>query len=288
MKSKFISAYNIVGRIIKRLDDDKVSVYAAQTSFFMIISIVPLIMLLVTLLQYILPVDRDTLNDFIINILPPENEIFKYIDNVLDEVFGRTETSIISISAITLLWSASRGFRSIARGIRNIYGNDEEIGFIKNSLFSLVYTLIFIVILSLSVAFIFFGSTLHNYIDRKNTVLLNILNTLLDSQGLIFFIMLILVFALAYKGMARHEMKFIYQMIGAGFSAAGWLIFSSLYTVYIDNFSNYSYIYGSLTAIILMMLWLYMCITILFIGAEINVWIYEKIKRSTRYQPYSW
>ena len=278
MKSKISSLYNTVYKIIKRLDDDKISLFAAQTSFFLIISSVPLIMLIITMLQYILPVGRDTLNEFVVNILPSDNVIFKFIDNILDEVFGNTEIPIISISAITLLWSASRGFRSIARGMRNIYGNRKQSNFVKNTLFSLVYTLVFIAILTLSVTLIFFGRVLQSYLENQNTLLSNIIGVSLDLQGLILFIVLIFVFALAYKGMARHEMKFKYQMIGAVFSAAGWLIFSFLYTIYIDKFSNYSYIYGSLTAIILMMLWLYMCISILFIGAEINVYFYEKFK----------
>jgi Predicted membrane protein len=285
MKSVFHSIYGAIEKIIRRFDDDKVSVYAAQTSFFLIISSVPLVMLLITLLQYVLPVDRSVLNEFIINILPADNIIFKYIDNILDEIFGRTEVSIVSISAVTLLWSASRGFRSIARGIRNIYGSNKESNIIKNTLFSLVYTIIFIVILTISVTLIFFGSAMRYYLGNSNTLLSNVLNILLGLQGIIFFIVLVLIFALAYKGMARHEMKFKYQMIGAAFSAAGWIVFSFLYRIYIESFSNYSYIYGSLTAIILMMLWLYMCITILFIGAEINVWIYDKIKGTSYHKP---
>lgn len=288
MKSKILAVYNAIEKIIKRLDDDKINIYAAQASFFVVISSVPLAMLFVTLLQYILPIERDALYQIVVDILPANNKIFSFIDNLLDEIFGRADLSIVSISAITLLWSSSRGLKSIARGIRNIYGNDEEFGIIKNTLFSFVYTIIFICILTLSIVLIFFGRFLQSYLDNKNTVILNIINALLDSQGLITFVVLVFVFALAYKGMARHEMKFKYQLIGAMFSALGWLIFLSLYTIYIDKFSNYSYIYGSLTAIILMMLWLYICMIILFMGAEINVWIYRKIKGSSNNKPYSW
>lgn len=261
MKSKLTLLY----KILKRLDEDKVSVYAAQTSFFLIISSVPLLMLMTTLLRYILIIDRDTFYSFILNILPADNEIFTFIDNLLDEILRRTDFPIISVSAITLLWSSSRGFRSIARAIRNIYRSKEGTNFIKNTLFSFFYTIIFILIFTLSIALMFFGKFIHDIIN---------------AQEIIFFVILILVFSLAYKGMARHEMKFRYHMIGAIFSAVGWLIFSYLYKIYIDRFSNYSYIYGSLTAIILMMLWLYMCIIILFLGAEINVWIYNKLKNT--------
>jgi len=243
-------------------------------------------MLSIICIQFIIPtIDRSTFNEIIFNILPPsDNEIFRFIDNVIDELYGRTDISIISITAITLLWSASRGFKSIATGIRNIYKNNENMGYIKNLLFSFVYTIIFIVMLILAVVMLFFGRVIQTYVHDKNSILLRILNFSLEAKGFIFFIMLILVFSLAYKGMARHEMAFKNQMIGALFATSGWLIFSFFYTIYIDRFSNYSYIYGSLTAITLLMLWLYFGIIILFLGAEINVWFYKKyIKQEKKY-----
>ena len=60
-------------------------------------------------------------------------------------------------------------------------------------------------------------------------------------------------------------------MPGALFTGAGWILFSYIFSVYINNFSNYSRIYGSLTAIVLLMLWLYSCMTILLYGAEVNM-----------------
>ena len=63
---------------------------------------------------------------------------------------------------------------------------------------------------------------------------------------------------------------------GAMFSALGWLVFSYVFSLYIDNFANMTYMYGSLTAFIILMLWVYFCIYIFFIGAEINKKIYPE------------
>ena len=60
------------------------------------------------------------------------------------------------------------------------------------------------------------------------------------------------------------------QLPGAIFAAVCWLLFSFGFSLYFSNFSNFSYMYGSLAAIVLLMFWLYFCICILFIGAEIN------------------
>ena len=123
IKDLFFIFYKLINKILLHLKKDKITVYAAQASFFIIISSVPLIMLSIICIQYIIPFDRNTFNEIIVNLLPSDNDIFKFIDNIISELYGRTDISIISITAITLLWSASRGFKSIATGIRNIYGS---------------------------------------------------------------------------------------------------------------------------------------------------------------------
>ena len=64
---------------------------------------------------------------------------------------------------------------------------------------------------------------------------------------------------------------------GAMIASVGWIAYSVLFAFYIDNFSNYAPLYGSLTAVILLMLWLYSCMYILFLGAEINLYYIRKI-----------
>ena len=96
-----------------------------------------------------------------------------------------------------------------------------------------------------------------------------------DIAGMLFLLPLTLFFALSYKFLANNELPFKKHIPGAFLSAVGWMIFSFFFALYVDNFSNYSYIYGSLTAVVLLMLWLYACMTMFLLGAQANVWFYK-------------
>ena len=104
----------------------------------------------------------------------------------------------------------------------------------------------------------------------------DIFSLLYSLRMLIFFVALTLLFTTAYKFLSADKYKLRRHIPGAVFAAVGWIAFSWAYSIYIANFSNISYIYGSLAALILLMLWLYFCMTILLLGAQLNVWISEK------------
>ena len=90
---------------------------------------------------------------------------------------------------------------------------------------------------------------------------------------------------MTYKGYAGRKVKFFSQLTGAFFSAVGWFLYSRFFEFYIENFANYSYIYGSLTALIIVMLWLYSCMEILLVGAGINVFLEEKLPKRKENAP---
>ena len=96
---------------------------------------------------------------------------------------------------------------------------------------------------------------------------------LINFRSFLALAVLVIVFAGLYTlvPMRRHSLKS--QLPGALFSTLGWIVFSGLFSLYFNNFSNYSYMYGSLTAVVVLMLWLYICICILLIGAELNYYL---------------
>lgn len=113
------------------------------------------------------------------------------------------------------------------------------------------------------------------YLEKSIPTLTNISVLIVCIRTALSIVVLILFFALIYKALPDKKLSFRRQIPGAIFATAGWLIFSYLFNIYINNFSNYSYIYGSLTAIILFMLWMYFCMIILLAGAELNIIIDE-------------
>ena len=265
--SKFKNFIRLIGSAVKKLERDHIRVYAAQASFFMTISVLPCIMLAISILGYILP-------SYISKIETVWNYItagfYSMIENVLGEIERGASIPVLSITALAMLWAASGGIRGLSEGIRWAYGGKE----IKNPLvhswlFSFIYTLIFIILLAAILVILVFGNILAGYIPESMATA----NTLLGLRGIIFLVILTFIFMLAYRSFSRSRLKFTKHFLGAAFSAVGWLVYSWAFSLYIEHFANYSYIYGSLTAIVLFMLWLYMCMMILLIGAEINAYL---------------
>ena len=269
MKKFLYQAY----RIYKRGSEDQINVYAAQSSFFIIISAIPLIMLLVTQVQFISPLSQSDLMNAILGIVP--NSLNSYVVALVDELYNNASTAIISISALAILWSASKGTYALELGINKIYRSPSKRRFIIRRLWAVIYTAVFIVIVITTLLLLVFGNRIQLLLENMFPILSKITALIINLRSLFSVIFLSLFFALMYKALSHQKLKYSQQFPGAVFAALGWILFSFFYSIYIDNFSNYSYIYGSLTAVILLCLWLYVCMNILLIGAEINAWYNE-------------
>ena len=267
--------------IFRKLSMDCVFAFAAQASFFVVISSIPLLMLILSFLQYFLPVDRMQVISALETFLP--SSIYDFAVIVVDELFGKTNIPVVSVTAVTLLWSASGGIRSISEGVRNVYQVRFCVPYYKKYLRSIADTLFFIVFILLNVVVLLFGNFLLDWLVRMLHITSELGEILVAARSGIFLILLTVVFTLLFYSLSRPgtHMKWKEHFPGAVFAAIGWLGFSWIYSIYINSFSNYSYIYGSLTAIVLLMLWLYMCMVILLAGAELNVWCLGRSPRST-------
>ena len=122
----------------------------------------------------------------------------------------------------------------------------------------------------MTLIFIGFGGMLEGFLARRFAGLSSFINFLFKGKIFIFFFYLILIFALFYKFLPEERPRFSSVLPGAVFASAGWIGFSFFYSLYIDNFSNYTLVYGSLAAVVLLMLWLYFCMNIFLFGAQLN------------------
>lgn len=268
---RFIKA---IKYFLRKVSASRVNAYAAQTAYFMFLSLIPLIMMLFSLLQ-IFGDAGETLTDTISKILP--GILGEFINEYVIEIITDGRLAPTIISAILLLWSSSRGVFSIIGGLNSVYEIKETRKYLWVRFLSVLYTLAFIIIVCGVLLIIVFGDTL---IELSNSFFPNLKGLVYIISSLRFiigFIILVLFFSIVYKSLPSRKMKFIDQIPGAVIAGAGWVSFSILFSFYVDNFSNYANIYGSLTAIIVLMLWLYTCMYIMFIGAEINFILSSKV-----------
>ncbi|MDY3927957.1 MAG: YihY/virulence factor BrkB family protein [Clostridia bacterium] len=268
------SIYKNAVKLIKDIADDELTVYAAQASYYIIISAFPFAMLLLSLVGFIMPEQKQTVIGTIQAIVP--NMLRPTVTVLADELFEKS-ISLLSLTALTSLWTASRGIAAVQRGIKQVYCTPNDKNFFVATFFSIIYTVIFIGILIFTLILQVFGNTVigiaSNYVKFNN-------NWILLTRGLLFFIITSLVFQLMYHFFSKRKYPFFFHFPGAVVSSVFWMVFSKIYSVYIDNFANYSYIYGSLTAVVLLMLWLFFCVIILLSGAELNRFIIKLKKRN--------
>lgn len=272
MKEKIRAFAFMLKKVYGKINEDKIPVYAAQATLFMIISALPFLMLMVSMLKFILPQTQGDLAALGVKFLP--KEVVPFVNSLLDEIYSSSTISIASLTTFTALWAASKGVMALLTGLDNIYSLNR--GYVKSRIMSLAYTLIMLVILCVTLMLFVVSGQLVKMSEAVFPAIHSVSTFLSDFPSIVYLMLLTLVFAVLYKLLPGQKISFRHQLAGAFLAAAGWVVFSLIYSAYINNFTNYSLIYGSLTAIVLLMLWLYFCMNIFLCGAEFNQFLKNK------------
>ena len=258
----------------RKIRDDHVSAFSAQAAFFIIISFFPFIMFLLSIVPF-LSLKESTILNLATQIFP--NAFNSLIVLVITEVYRKVNSgTLISITVITALWSAGKGFLAIMKGLNSVYGIQETRKSIILRIISTLYTLVFAIMLIASIILFIFGNKLYLWIETRFPVLQDLALLIISLRTIVGLIILLIFFLVIYVAIPNRKTKISRELPGALVCATGWMGFSYAFSYYIDHYSNYASMYGSLTTIVLFMLWMYFCMYILFIGAEINLLIQNK------------
>lgn len=264
-------------QIYDKFVEDEMTVYAAQVSFFIILSFVPFIMLLLTAVQMIPTITNAQFMELAVGLVPRDYKSLAF--RIVNDLSLKSPATMLSVTAVAALWSAGRGMFSVARGLNRIHGRGEKRWYVFNRLIYSGYTIVFVAVCILSLGLLIFGKMLQAFIGARFPMLGRITGHIVNFRAVWFFAVLFVFFLGIYTIVPDKRLHLQSQVPGALFSAVGWIGFSLAFSIYFNVIggSNYSYMYGSLAAIVLLLLWLYFCICILFLGAEINyVWNIRK------------
>ena len=263
--------------VISGIWRDNVSAYSAQSAFFVTISFIPFFMLLISLIKF-LPFTRQELIGQAIEIFP--NAAKNFITSFLSEAYQKSDAALISITAVSTLWASSIGVFTVARGLNRVFCTDETRNYFAIRFASLFYTLVLMALIILSLGILVFGNTITETLANSLPKAFGVAIIIMSLRKITGGIVLSLFFAFMFTFVPNRKGKFLVQLPGAIVSAFGWIIFSSVFSYYYEHMSSYSYLYGSLSVIVFFMLWLFFCIYILFIGAEISKCIEDRIQNA--------
>lgn len=258
---------NYIKSLIFRYIDDEITAMGSQLAYSLLLSFFPFLIILMTLVGYSSIKSEDVL--LALNSVLP-NDILNLIKSTVVEVVDTRRLDLLSFGTITTIWTASNGFNAVIRGLNKAYDEKEKRSFIKVQFTVLLCTLGLILMVIISFSLLIFGELsakylLTNYISSK------LLKFFLDfGRYILGFAAMIIVFTLLYRYTPSKKLKFKEVLPGALFTTLGWIITSICFSFYVNNFGNYSKIYGSIGAVIALMSWLFIVSVIILIGGEIN------------------
>lgn len=251
---------------------------SAQIAYYLVLSIFPFIIFFLNILSYI-PISTNGMLDKIVKFLPDEAEAI--IKVFLDEISVSFQGTLLSITILVIIWSGSRGIYSIIKGINKAYGLDEPhqniIFKILSLAFTVVLSLLIIVVLITLVFGEIIGSKLFRFFNASDIFIQfwNILRIVIPIAAMVLIFDLLFKFSVSLN--KHFKVSFFEALPGAIFTSIGWIISSAVFSFYINNFSKYSTMYGSLGGFIILLLWLYMTAFLILLGGEINA-AYKKYK----------
>ena len=158
----------------------------------------------------------------------------------------------------------------LIRGINDVYEIKESRPFLLVRLLAFFYTFLFAILFVAVLTILVFGNTLYYHLCHIFPLLRSKFLTIISIRPIVGFVVVFLFFVILYYFVPNHKTTLLKQIPGALFTTAGWIIFSYIYSYYVDYFSNYSYFYGTMTTIALLMVWLYACMYLLFLGGILN------------------
>jgi membrane protein len=266
----------------ERVTNHHLSAYAAQATFFTLLSFFPFIMSIINLVQFI-PVSQTDITNTILSAIPDAFEA--YVEPLISETLESSNGTGLSISILVTLWCASKGVMSVKNGFNTITDYRKSTNYFVVRIVSTLYTLFFAFALIFLVTVLVFGNRILHGLLQHNEVFADIALYFGTFRVIVVICVLLLFFLVFYRFLPDLKKSLLHCMPGALFSTFGWILISLAFSIYIDNFNNFSVMYGSLTGIILTLLWLYFCMFILFIGSELNSYFFGDADEDKDYLP---
>lgn len=265
---------NIIVWFINKFIHHRISVHAAQVAFFIMVSFFPFSMFLITLLGYT-SIEEHVLQTIVQDIIP--GSLSALVSGWIQESYHASGT-ILSITVISTLWAGSKGIDSLSFEFENIYELENRRNFVMRRIHSILDTVLFTAMIIISLIVLVYGNQIVQLITHYFPSIEHLEILLFITRAGLALFLFSFYFTCMYCFIPKRHGKIRDEIPGAIFSAFLWILFSYLYSIYVDSKPVLGSVYGSLTSLVLLMLWLYFCIVILFSGALLNNYLRHHTK----------
>lgn len=259
-------------KMVIRYKNHHISNLSSQLAFDIMFSMVPFLILLLSLVGFINVNPASVLESFR-NMIPAQ--LYELVSTLTMQLLQTRNGNLLSVSLIFSLYTASRAFRAIRYGLNRAYNEEEDKNFIKIIISSIIFMFVIILLILFTLAVLVFGekigTTLIKWLELS-PVIFDYVNYLRYPIGIVG---MIVVFTVIYKLIPSRKIKIMNALPGAVFTSIVWTVSSMGFAYYVNNFGRYSDLYGSIGVIIILMVWLKLTSTTILLGGELNAIIMQ-------------
>ena len=254
---------------MKKMSADKVGVYSAQASFYLIMSFPPMLLLMFTFLRYT-PLSEKMVLDMLSTLL--NEDMMEAVTSVVSNIYQGSLASF-SFALISVMWMAGGGMMGLTNGLNSIHSVYENRNYFvlrcRSSLYAIILVVAFVVAFGAMVMGMRFQNQLSDifpFIAAGGKI---------SNFLLIFLAMLMLagLFTFLYVSLPNKRMNVSIQIYGALFTTIAWAVFSFFFSIYLSAAQYLSLLYGGLITLMMALLWLYFSIYLFFFGAEVSAYL---------------
>lgn len=256
-----------------QMKKQNINAFAASIAFFFFLSVVPMLIVICTVIPYT-PLTEENLVEAVTDLTP--DRVDPLVESLISDVYDKS-AGILSIAVIATIWSAAKGVMALMQGLNAVNGVEEKRNYFLVRIIASFYTLVMLVIVILSLFIMVFGDQLVTLALHRVPQLEMVVSFAMNFRFLVVWAVLTILFAAVYAYVPDKKLRFKEQIPGAVFAAVVWSIFSWGFSIYVTYGNNYG-IYGSLSIIIIVLLWMYFCMYIIMIGAYLNRY-FEPVNR---------
>ncbi len=248
---------------------------AAEMAYFLVFAFFPLLMVIHASFSMVLQ-NFDIKNTFFYNLLP--DVIENLLDSYIEHISSHSNLSFLLLGIILTVYTLSNVMKSMKRAVRKVYKSSSSLTPFAEIIFSIIFSVLILAAFFGSLILLVLGGYILEFLNKIIPIFDNVL--IQSILGLVFTTLIIFaVVSLLYFWLPNKKLKYSDIFPGAIIGTAGWIMVSLLFSFYMNNFSSYSLIYGSIGAFIILLLWIYISCIVLLLGAVVNAVIYsEKIQ----------
>ena len=259
-------------RLYEKSFEEDIFSSAAQVAFYFSFAIFPLLLFLISLIGLVLSSADDLRSElfyYLRQIMP--YSAYQLVQTTIKEVTESSSGGKLTLGFFIALWSASAGVDSIRIALNSVYNLKEKRSWWKTKLLSLSFTFVITILVSIALAIVFYGWKFISFTLGLLSISIPEGLFLILIQWTAVLIVLFLVFDLLYSFVPSHSpLKWRWITPGAIVGIILWLLLSFGFRLYLNYYNTYNKMYGSLGAVIILMLWLYLTSLVILVGGLIN------------------